>query len=168
MDPQQWLDNFEAKLAVLQQKSTDLQDNLAAATVTVSSPDGSVTIVVGVGGALQNIQLGHRACDLGPARLTKTIMETARTAQRNASRHIVDTFEPLGEGTTAMEMIKEIGLEDPAEQEEIEDRFAPIEADPAPAPRPAPPMRHTEPRTPPPPPRRTQQTIEDEDELRPW
>ncbi|GAB2981123.1 YbaB/EbfC family nucleoid-associated protein [Saccharothrix stipae] len=107
MDPQQWLDNFEAKLADLQRKSADLQENFENSQATASSPDGAVTITVGPNGGLLNIQLGHRATELGSARLTALIMQTAKIAQKQAAQQVMAAFEPLGEGTEAMRMVSD-------------------------------------------------------------
>ncbi|MEU4446660.1 YbaB/EbfC family nucleoid-associated protein [Actinosynnema sp. NPDC050801] len=107
MDPQQWLDNFEAKLADLQRKSADLQENFENSQATASSPDGAVTITVGPNGGLLNIQLGHRATELGSARLTALIMQTAKVAQKQAAQQVMAAFEPLGEGTEAMRMVSD-------------------------------------------------------------
>ncbi|GGP70778.1 YbaB/EbfC family nucleoid-associated protein [Saccharothrix coeruleofusca] len=134
MDPQQWLDNFEAKLADLQQKSADLQENYAAASATVSSRDGSVTVTVGPNGGLQNIELGHRACDLGPSRLTAVIMETARAAQKQAASKVVAAFEPLGEGTEAMQFVMDSIPSDGTEDEDDDDERDYAEPEPERAP----------------------------------
>jgi DNA-binding protein YbaB len=121
LDPQQWLDEYEARLADLQQKSVDLQENLTASNATVTSKDGAVTITVGPNGGLLNLQLGHRAMELGSARLTATIMETARTAQRQSAEKVREIFEPLGEGTEAMSMVMDAIPDDESDPDEIEE-----------------------------------------------
>ncbi|MEU4764683.1 YbaB/EbfC family nucleoid-associated protein [Actinosynnema sp. NPDC023794] len=127
MDPQQWLDNFEAKLADLQRKSADLQENFENSQATASSPDGAVTITVGPNGGLLNIQLGHRATELGSARLTALIMQTAKVAQKQAAQQVMAAFEPLGEGTEAMRMVS-----DAIPDDEVEDGDEPDYAEPEP------------------------------------
>ncbi|ROP40045.1 YbaB/EbfC family nucleoid-associated protein [Saccharothrix texasensis] len=138
MDPQQWLDNFEAKLADLQRKSADLQENFENSQATASSPDGAVTITVGPNGGLLNIQLGHRATELGSARLTALIMQTAKVAQKQAAQQVMAAFEPLGEGTEAMRMVSDAIPTDEVDDDERDDYAAP-EAEPAP---PAPAATH--------------------------
>ncbi|MCE6999455.1 YbaB/EbfC family nucleoid-associated protein [Saccharothrix sp. S26] len=140
MDPQQWLDNFEAKLADLQRKSADLQENFQNSQATASSPDGAVTITVGPNGGLLNIQLGHRATELGSARLTALIMQTAKAAQKQAAQQVLAAFEPLGEGTEALRMVSdaipddEVGDDEPdyAEPEYAEPEPEPARTAPAP------------------------------------
>ncbi|TQM82675.1 YbaB/EbfC DNA-binding family protein [Saccharothrix saharensis] len=138
MDPQQWLDNFEAKLADLQRKSADLQENFQNSQATASSPDGAVTITVGPNGGLLNIQLGHRATELGSARLTAVIMQTAKVAQKQAAQQVMAAFEPLGEGTEAMRMVSD-AIPDDEVEDDGSDYAEPEYAEPEPEPtRPAP------------------------------
>ncbi|QQQ75802.1 YbaB/EbfC family nucleoid-associated protein [Saccharothrix sp. 6-C] len=139
MDPQQWLDNFEAKLADLQRKSADLQENFENSQATASSPDGAVTITVGPNGGLLNIQLGHRATELGSARLTALIMQTAKVAQKQAAQQVMAAFEPLGEGTEAMRMVSDAIPTDEVDDDDDRDDYAAPEAEPAP---PAPTATH--------------------------
>ena len=133
MDPQQWLDNFEAKLADLQRKSADLQENFENSQATATSPDGAVTITVGPNGGLLNIQLGHRATELGSSRLTALIMQTAKVAQKQAAQQVMAAFEPLGEGTEAMRMVSDAIPDDEVEDDEP-DYAEPDYAEPEPAP----------------------------------
>jgi len=104
VETDQWLKDFESQLAELKQKSEGLQAGIAAAETTVSSRDGTVTVTVGPNGGLRGLRLGHRAVDLGSARLTALILETARTAQRQVAAKVYEAFVPLGDGTEAMAM----------------------------------------------------------------
>ncbi|MBB4963053.1 YbaB/EbfC family nucleoid-associated protein [Saccharothrix violaceirubra] len=105
MDPRHWLEDYAGRIEEIRKKSVELQENVANAGARVESKDGSVTVTVNPNGGLQNLQLGHRACDLGPARLTTLIMETVRQAQRQAAANVVAAFEPFGGGTEAMRLI---------------------------------------------------------------
>jgi DNA-binding protein YbaB len=116
----QWLQDYESTLADLKQKSEELQEGIAAAESTVSSPDGSVTVTVGPNGGLRDLRLGHRAVDLGAARLTALILETTRTAQRQAVAKVRAAFEPLGAGTEAMELYADAVPDDLVAPEEPE------------------------------------------------
>ncbi|MFI9007372.1 YbaB/EbfC family nucleoid-associated protein [Actinosynnema sp. NPDC053489] len=174
MDPQQWLDNFEAKLADLQRKSADLQENFENSQATVSSPDGAVTITVGPNGGLLNIQLGHRATELGSARLTALIMQTARTAQKQAAQRVMAAFEPLGEGTEAMRMVSDAIPDDDVEDDErdyAEPEYAAPEPEPArPAPAPAQPGWQAQAAAQPPsrPARPSRPADDEDDDNQPW
>jgi DNA-binding protein YbaB len=133
-NPYQWVEEYEAKLADLKQKSEDLTENVAAASATVTSKDGAVTVTVGPNGGLQNLQLGHRAVELGGPRLTALILETARAAQKQAALHVLELFKPLGEGTEAYQMVSDSIPDD--EVEEDVDPYDEVEEEPAPAPAP--------------------------------
>lgn len=118
MGTDQWLQDFESQLADLRQKSLDLQEGIAAAASTATSPDGTVTVTVGPNGGLRDLRLGHRAVDLGSARLTTLILETARAAQRQVVAKVHEAFKPLGEGTEAMDLYLDAVPDDLAVPEE--------------------------------------------------
>lgn len=175
MDPQQWLDNFEARLADLQRKSADLQDNLENSQATVSSPDGSVTVTVGPNGGLLNLQLGHRATELGSARLTALIMQTARAAQKQAAQKVLAAFEPLGEGTQALRMVSDAIPDDDAPVDDDREYGAPEpEPEPVRATAPAPyaqaPAPYAQQTRPPSRPVRGSRPVDDDedDDNQPW
>ncbi|WP_330274929.1 YbaB/EbfC family nucleoid-associated protein [Lentzea sp. NBC_00516] len=133
-NPYQWVEEYEAKLADLKQKSEDLSENVAAASATVTSKDGAVTVTVGPNGGLQNLQLGHRAVELGGPRLTALILETARKAQKQAATQVLELFKPLGEGTEAYQMVSDSIPDD--EVEEDTDPYDEVDEEPEPAPAP--------------------------------
>jgi hypothetical protein len=121
VNPQQWLDEYEAKLADLKKKSEDLQENFTASSATVTSKDGSVTITIGPNGGLQNLQLGRRAMEMSAAQLTGAIMQTAAIAQRQAAEKVLGVFQPLGEGTEAISMVSDAIPADEADLDEADD-----------------------------------------------
>lgn len=177
MDPQQWLDNFEAKLADLQRKSADLQENFENSQATVSSPDGAVTITVGPNGGLLNLQLGHRATELGSARLTALIMQTARIAQKQAAQQVMAAFEPLGEGTEALRMVSDAIPDDETgddDRDYAEPEYAAPEAErepvhaAAPPPPPAVPAWQAQQQAPSRPARPTRPVDDEDDDNQPW
>ncbi len=100
-----WLAGFENQVATLQAKAADLQQRMAEDSATASSQDESVTVTVGLTGVLLDIRLGHRACDLGPARLTQVIKQTLAAAQAKAAHRAAEAFAPMGSGTEAMAML---------------------------------------------------------------
>ena len=166
MDPYAWVNDFEARMADLQRKTAEAQENLAAVSGTASSKDGAVTVTVGPNGGLTNLQLGHRAVELGAPRLTALILETARQAQKNASAQVVEAFKPMGEGTETMAMITDIIAQQEDEPDEahaleqIDEDDEPVaEARPAkPASAPAQPR----------PPRGRRPADDEHDENQPW
>lgn len=168
MDPYAWVNDFEARAAELQRKGAEAQENLAAVAGTASSKDGAVTVTVGPNGGLKNLQLGHRAVELGAPRLTALILETARQAQKNAAAQVVEVFRPIGEGTQTMQMITDVIAANEDEPDEThvldqieEDDEPAAETKTAPASAPAP----AQPR---PPRGRRPADDEDDDENQPW
>jgi DNA-binding protein YbaB len=162
-NPTQWLEEYEAKLADLKQKSQDLQENFAASTATVSSRDGAVTVTVGPNGGLQNLVLGHRAVEMGAPRLTALILETARQAQKQAAHKVLEVFRPLGEGTETMHMVSDAIPDDEPEETDAYDEIEEPEPEPArPAPRPAAAAPQA------PPVRRPRPADDEEDDNQPW
>jgi DNA-binding protein YbaB len=157
---------LDKQVREMREKAAALTEGMAESAATVRSRDGSVTVTVEPNGGLRNLELGHRACELGPARLTAAIMETVRTAQQQAARSTAEMFAAInGEGEAA----------------ELVRAFLPVEPDPAaagdqwlaeePAPEPTPPPSALPPSAPtqPPPRRRHPASGEDEDdESRPW
>lgn len=167
-NPYQWVEEYEAKLADLKKKSENLTENFAAASATVTSKDGAVTVTVGPNGGLQNLQLGHRAVELGASRLTAVILETARRAQKQAAEQVLELFKPLGEGTEAYQMVSD---SIPADEDEIEenDTYDEIDDEPEPAPAPAPPVSRPAAAPQPPPVRgRPRAADDDDDDNQPW
>ncbi|MBW4716120.1 YbaB/EbfC family nucleoid-associated protein [Saccharothrix obliqua] len=162
MDPRQWLDDYEARLGDLKQKSDALQENFAAANGRVTSQDGAVTVTVGPNGGLLGLELGHRACDLGPARLTALILTTARAAQQQAARKVMEAFEPMGLDTEAMRMVMDSMPADP-DADETDDEPEP---EPEPERPPARPQPVAQPRPAARPARRADD--EDDDDNQPW
>jgi hypothetical protein len=108
VDAQQWLHDFEARATELRQRSAALAEGLAGASATVSAPDGSVTVTIGAGGGLENLELGRRAAEHSPARLTKVIMDTVRRGQREAATKVGEVFAPLGGDSEAMRLISRL------------------------------------------------------------
>ncbi|MCP2241354.1 YbaB/EbfC DNA-binding family protein [Lentzea aerocolonigenes] len=137
MDPYAWVNDFKTRAAELQRKNAEVQENLAGVSGTASSKDGAVKVTVGPNGGLMNLQLGHRAVELGAPRLTALILETARQAQKNAATQVIEAFRPIGEGTQAMAMITDVVEEEFGEEPEEEHAVERIEEDDAPASAPA-------------------------------
>ncbi len=106
VDPDQWLNDMQARIVDLKQKSTELAENLANSTATVSSKDGAVTVTIAPTGALQHLELTQKAAGMNPSRLTASIMEAVHKGQRAASEKMVEAFAPLGAGTESMDLVK--------------------------------------------------------------
>ncbi|MET9229210.1 YbaB/EbfC family nucleoid-associated protein [Lentzea sp. NPDC003310] len=166
-NPYQWVEEYEAKLADLKQKSENLTESFASAGATVVSKDGAVTVTVGPNGGLQNLQLGHRALELGGPRLTALILETARAAQKQAATQVLELFKPLGEGTETYQMVSD-SIPDDEVEEDASDAYDEIDEEPEPAPAPPPVSRPAAAPQPPPVRGRARAADDDDDDNQPW
>ncbi|WP_406690084.1 YbaB/EbfC family nucleoid-associated protein [Saccharopolyspora sp. ID03-671] len=160
MDPQQWLDDFQRRIGDMAEKSASLQEELAGANATASSPDGTVVVTVSPTGALLDLDLGKRITEYSPTRIKQMILDVAGQAQRQAAHQVAEVFAPYGGDTEAMRLINR---HLPPDDDEPESVFtaAPEDSDPAPS---APSAPSTRPR----PESRPDDEEETDEDERPW
>ncbi|KMS88763.1 YbaB/EbfC family nucleoid-associated protein [Prauserella rugosa] len=164
---------LERQASQMQAQATALQEAFAAAAATVTSKDGAVTVSLAPNGALRNIQLGRRACELGEARLTSTIMDTVRRAQSQTARAVTDSVATITGNSDAVEMMKSFLPPDPAAGESDDVDQNKFVENPEPETQPEQSRPTTPPVTPPPsarqqPRRRPARDDADDDEVNPW
>lgn len=152
----------------MREKAAALSEAFTDSAATVSSRDGSVTATVAPNGALRDLRLGHRACELGPARLTAAIMETVRLAQRQTARSVTDAFVAVSGDSEAADLIRSYLPPETEPGEPGEQGADAAEPPPSPPPAPPPPPASVPPRQQPPARRRRASDENDEDEARPW
>ncbi|GAB2834251.1 YbaB/EbfC family nucleoid-associated protein [Lentzea nigeriaca] len=115
--PEEWMRDFEAKIAEAQAKAAAVQEGLAQAGGSASSKDGSITVSVAPNGALTGLELTAEAMRKAPGQLSGEILEIARRAQRGAAVKVAETFGAVeGEGSETYRLITE--YLPPAEEEE--------------------------------------------------
>lgn len=118
MDPQQWLQNYQKKIAGIRQASEQLKQNLGDAVVTMSSPDEAVTVTIGPNGSLKNLQLTPRAAEHTPQQLGALIMTTVRRAQRQMAERVVAAIAEFGGSESdAAKLVRNYLPEDPADRD---------------------------------------------------
>jgi hypothetical protein len=89
-----------------------------AITGSAHSPDGSVTVEVGMGGGLRSIRLSRDALRNGGADLARTILDTARNATAKANHRAHYAFGHAI-GPSATNTLERLGIADtPAEDED--------------------------------------------------
>jgi DNA-binding protein YbaB len=156
--PEEWLTNFESKIADVKAKAAEFQENLEASGASLTSADGLIGVTVAPNGSLTDLRLSDAALRSGSgAKLAQDILKLARKAQRTAAVNVADAFAPLGGDSEAMHMVT--GYVPPEEPEEPEPAGLPrerklwAEEDPPeparqarPVPPPAPPARAKRPR----------------------
>ncbi|SER90395.1 YbaB/EbfC DNA-binding family protein [Lentzea xinjiangensis] len=147
--PEEWMRDFEAKIAEAQAKAAAVQEGLAQAGGSASSKDGSIIVSVAPNGALTGLELTADAMRKAPGQLSGEILEIARKAQRGAAVKVAETFGAVeGTGSETYRMITEY-LPPPEEEEqpkpagyafneEYEERAAAAPPPPPPVRRPAP------------------------------
>nr|WP_042188905.1 YbaB/EbfC family nucleoid-associated protein [Kibdelosporangium sp. MJ126-NF4]CEL18533.1 hypothetical protein [Kibdelosporangium sp. MJ126-NF4]CTQ98017.1 hypothetical protein [Kibdelosporangium sp. MJ126-NF4] len=115
--PDEWMRDFESKIADAQAKAAAVQQGLANAEGSASSKDGTVTITVAPTGALTNVRLTAEAMRMSHSQLAAEIMAVARSAQRSAAVQVAETFEQVnGAGSESYRLITE--YLPPAEEEQ--------------------------------------------------
>ncbi|MEA5360153.1 YbaB/EbfC family nucleoid-associated protein [Amycolatopsis sp., V23-08] len=155
----------------MQAKAAALTEAISAAGATVRSRDGAVTVTLAPNGALTNLELGFRACEMGPARLTAAIMSTVRDAQRQTARSVADSFATINGDSESTDMVRSFLPPDPPPDGNF---AAPENAEPERTPPPAATPPPAPPRPPGPPPAgpapRRRPPVEDhsDDESNPW
>ncbi|GGS15255.1 MULTISPECIES: YbaB/EbfC family nucleoid-associated protein [Actinokineospora] len=153
--PEEWMREFEGRIADAKAKAAAIQQGLANAGGSASSPDGAVTVSVAPTGALTDLRLTPAAMGKSPAALSAEIMATARKAQRSAANQVAETFAAAaGAGSETYRMITEYlppeeePAPEPARPEQA--RFVPqplVDETPPPPPPPARPRRPAPPPT---------------------
>jgi YbaB/EbfC DNA-binding family len=107
MDPEQWLADYDKRIADVAARAKEAGARLRQVGGTVASPRGEVTVRVGAGGTLEDLTLTPATRTLESDELARLILDTTRQAQRAASAQIADiSMEYFGEGP-ALEVIKQ-------------------------------------------------------------
>lgn len=116
--PEEWMRDFEAKIAEAQAKAAAVGEGLARAGGSASSSDGAITVSVAPNGALTGLELTAEAMRKPHGQLSGEILEIARKAQRGAAVKVAETFGAVGgEGSETYRMITEY-LPPPEEEEQ--------------------------------------------------
>jgi len=98
VDFDRWLAQYTDNTTGLKQAADELERSLAAATVTVSSPDESVTVTIGPNGGLRDLKFSYRASEHHPAELAALVMKTVARGQRAVAEQVVEAYGPVGGG----------------------------------------------------------------------
>jgi DNA-binding protein YbaB len=94
--PDEWLADFEAKVADLQQKATQFKTNVEASGTAEQSLDGAVSVTVAASGALIDLHLTDAALRKTPDDLAAEILTLTRKARQTAASKVAQAFTPLG------------------------------------------------------------------------
>jgi DNA-binding protein YbaB len=98
---------FKNKLTALRVRTEAARAALGAASATVTSTDGAVTVSVGAGGVLSELSFGPSAFDRGPHALANTVLTTVRTAKARALEQAEhDLTEIVGADSGAVAVLR--------------------------------------------------------------
>ncbi|MET0236677.1 MAG: YbaB/EbfC family nucleoid-associated protein [Kibdelosporangium sp.] len=112
-----------------------LTDELKNVTATATSPDGTVTVVAGPGGAVRSITFSEAIHRVAPSTLSATVMHTITRAQAAAARTQAETVR-RGLGST--ELLDRVLAEDQLVFGDVPPRGPdPVRPDPVARPAPA-------------------------------
>lgn len=105
--PDEWLADFEKKVADLQQKAIEFKRDLESSGAVERSEDGAVEVSVAPSGALLDLRLGDAAMRKSAEELAAEIMALVRRARRGAATGVAAAFAPLGGDPDLVQRIEE-------------------------------------------------------------
>ncbi|PPK64203.1 YbaB/EbfC family nucleoid-associated protein [Actinokineospora auranticolor] len=111
--PDEWLADFEAKVADLQQRATEFKQDVESAATTEQSPDGAITVAVAPNGALTDLRLTDSAMTRPAAELAADILALTRHARQTAATTVASAFAPLGGDASVVQHIAEPKADQP-------------------------------------------------------
>lgn len=106
-DAHQRLEDYTRRVAEIQQRAEQAQEQIRGARARAGSPDGTVTVVLAPGGRLESLKLSPEAMRLGHEQLAAAITRTIRSAHEDAAAQTQAALLPLLGETDAMEFLRE-------------------------------------------------------------
>ncbi|MFI0404648.1 YbaB/EbfC family nucleoid-associated protein [Actinomadura sp. 3N508] len=98
--------SIDEELADQLAKYKDVREEIQHLSASASSQDRTVTVTVGPGGAVQNIELQQQALRLGPERLAQTLITVIRKATAEVNQEMADLVQPIAPpGVDVMDMV---------------------------------------------------------------
>ncbi|MGO1049692.1 YbaB/EbfC family nucleoid-associated protein [Crossiella sp. CA198] len=89
-----------------------MREEIAAVEATATSPDRSVTVTAGPGGAIKNLQFTEEALRRGPQALAATVMATIQTAVAEGARRQAETVQRyVGDDLNVLDQVLETQAE---------------------------------------------------------
>ena len=123
---------FKDQLTALHARTEAARAALGAASATVTSTDGAVTVSVGAGGVLSDLSFGPSAFDRGPDALAAAVVATVRTAKIRALEQAEhDLTDIVGADSGAVAVLRrrraELAGPDAGPDDVAQSRFLPDE-----------------------------------------
>ena len=103
----------------LRERGEHVRTQLATAQATARSTSGSVTVTVGAGGVLHQVQLNEPARKLPLGKLSEDIMAAYRAAAREVAEQGVEIMSALvGPDSPTLQLLRDAAPVDPADAQQ--------------------------------------------------
>jgi DNA-binding protein YbaB len=106
MDPQEWLLQYDEQLKAVAARAEQADKALRDVGGSATSPNGDVIVQVSASGVTTGLVLRPGIRELEPDALARLILETTRTAQRDAGAQVVEAMRGLVGDSEALEVVK--------------------------------------------------------------
>lgn len=107
MQPDQWLAQYDAKIAAAKQKSEQATSQLGEVGGSAESPDGLIKVTVNASGALTALDIKPAARGMDPDEIASAILTAATQAQRSASGKVVEIMTEFVGESPALDFVKQ-------------------------------------------------------------
>ncbi|WP_165964433.1 YbaB/EbfC family nucleoid-associated protein [Actinomadura sp. KC216] len=112
--------SIDEELADQLAKYKDVREEIRHLSASVTSQDRTVTVTVGPGGAVQDIELQQQALRLGPEQLAKTLITVIRKATAEVNQEMAGLVQPIAPpGVDVIDMVNahlpDVETDDPDE-----------------------------------------------------
>ena len=126
MDPEQWLAQYNKRIAEIATRAKKADSHLREVGGTAPSPRGDVTVRVSAGGALEDLTLTPAARALEADELARLIVDTTKKARHQVSTQIAAiTSAYFGPGAALEEIRKHLPADVPVyDSPDDDDYFA--------------------------------------------
>ncbi|WP_168801536.1 YbaB/EbfC family nucleoid-associated protein [Glycomyces buryatensis] len=105
--PEEIMQSLESRVAQIQERASRAEEQLAAASTSLSSDDETVTVTVNAGGALTGLRFSPQARGMSGAGLAELTLETYQRAAAEAGRKTTEIMGGLvGGDSEAMGMLQ--------------------------------------------------------------
>lgn len=94
MTPDEWLADFQSKVADMQRQAASYKRQVESSGETVTSEDGKLSVTVAPNGVLLDLTIADDATVRGAEQAGK-IMELVRAARERAATNAADSLRPL-------------------------------------------------------------------------
>lgn len=101
------LEDYTRRVAEIQRRAEQVQEQIKSARARSTSPDGIVTVVLAPGGRLESLKLSPEAMRLGHEQLAATITQTIRSAHEDAAAQTQEALLPLVGESDAMDFLRD-------------------------------------------------------------